>query len=1010
MLFALIVYAFGSLMNQPSPIEGDPANTARSPVSTRTLESANDTLSPGVTGVLPVVRLTPRDVHIADLDDSKIDLTGTWRFTHTVAESFDGTADSISNWAEVPVPAHPMLHGQPRMHREFGVRVAYTKSVVVPESWRNRRIILRFEGVDGLTKLYINGQPAGQTDIACLPSEYDITDFVRPGQSNEVTLTIERSLVTHWSRRELGGITRAVYLQALPTINLARLHVDTAVNNAGEFATINAHVRVANQSDSSTNRLRVRFELLDPNGRSHAIALKDASSPVQPVAAGQMLEFTVPLPTKNVLPWTAESPNLYTLVAKLFDGDTELMSAQQRFGFREIQVRGHDLLLNDTKLHWRGANYHMTYPGFGESMPANLIRKDVELLRAANFNVLRSRPTPDYGYVEACDELGMYTTVEAMISLMMYDKGPKGDFGADPAIAAPLRFHVATMIESMYSNPSIITWGLGNECFYYDYFKLAALGARAADRSRPTFFGSDMRHGVDAPFLDINDDHYPRDGTTSIDTPGDIAGRGWVYPDDRPNIFTEWLHVHVNNQKEVAFDPGIDDFWGYVAEAHIEHQYKMPHFLGGFLFKAAPYRATAADAHWRGIFEDDRRLNDMFWHTQTSHAPVQVMAKAARWAANRVEFDVINRFDFTPLREVRFEWTQGEQSGELKIDGEPNAQATVAFNAVDSKTPIALIARDANGRLINRWTLTPPIESGSTRRPTHNIRRLDREASTALVVGDSTFVIDTTTGLLKSAAIAGRNVIVDSPSLLVLPAQFRQFKPQEKLTLVNQAVDFKAERFEFRVGSDHVRIETIGAYTNARGRFVTTISNDAAVRIDYDFEWTGEIPFNVFSAGMAIPVNEACSTLAWQRDALWTWYPPDHIGRASGEAGATQTVGVDTKAWSQQLIDGVTRDFRSTKFNIARASLHDSEGVGVEVTAGEKRQHVQAVPLNGDLDGTIFTAELHGPRRRGFMLHVLDFHNGGTEPHLTKSLRFETKSAEPGVRFAGSMQMRLVAQ
>ncbi|MEO1236988.1 MAG: sugar-binding domain-containing protein, partial [Planctomycetota bacterium] len=165
-------------------------------------------------GVLPPIRLTPRSVDVPGIADARLDLNGEWGFVHDVPESFDGRGASVSEWDAVRVPGHFAFQGLPRMHEEFGVPVAYRKAFDVPAGWADARVMLRFESVDGLTRLWVNGHPAGENDIATLPSEFDITAFVRPGQPNEITLTVETSLATYWSRRELGGINRDVYLQA----------------------------------------------------------------------------------------------------------------------------------------------------------------------------------------------------------------------------------------------------------------------------------------------------------------------------------------------------------------------------------------------------------------------------------------------------------------------------------------------------------------------------------------------------------------------------------------------------------------------------------------------------------------------------------------------------------------------------------------------------------------------------------------------------------------------------
>ncbi|MEM7626283.1 MAG: sugar-binding domain-containing protein [Planctomycetota bacterium] len=1022
-------------------IEGNPDFARQAEQDSTAVDTEVLSQEPGFVGVLPEVRLTPRDVEVPGMPDSRLSLDGEWSFVFEVPEGFDGTAASVPEWNTVQMPGHFALQGFPRMHKEFGIPVAYTKTFEVPASWADQRVVLRFEGVDGYTKLWVNGRKVGENDIATLPSEYDLTDYVEVGGVNELTLTIEKSLVTYWSRRELGGLTRTTYLQALPTVNLARLHVDTELNHDNTAATLNARVRVANQGDAARAGLKMRFSLEDQAGNPHPLRKSEATVPLPAIAPGQTLSFKVPLHVAGFRTWTAETPNLYRLVGEIVEGGKDappIMSARQRFGFREVAVVGHEIRLNGRPLKLRGTNYHITYPGLNESVPRDLLRQDLELFRGANLNVLRSRPTPMIDYVELCDELGMYTTVEAMITLMMYDKGPFKGHGENPEIAGPYRHHLATMIESYYSNPSVITWGLGNECPYYDYFKTAAIGAHAADPSRPLFFGSDARLGVGIAYMDINDDHYPRKGykdgeapfhvTGYTDDPTRIDGTGWEYPDDRPNIFTEWLHMHTNNGKEIAFDPGVDDYWGYAAATHAEQLYLIPQFAGGFHFKGAPYRGIVASPQWRGLFSENRRPNDTYWHVQKSHSPVRIAETAGALdpTGSQAVYQVENRNDFSNLSDMTFAWSQGPHSGEAEVDVTAKQAGTFALPfdpSVDA--PIELVIKTAYGRVVDRYHLTvasedaaPAAESAAA---TGKLEVAESDGKVQVDLGEQRFVFDQATGKLLGAAVGGQPVLTGSPELMILPTQLKNFRQQKELTLVNQAKGWETTDVKAQKRDDKVAMRSRGRYGNAEGEFVTTIHADGRVEIAYDFEWTSDLEFNVFSAGLRLPIDPALDRLVWKRDPQWSAYPDLHIGRPEGIAPATgepsyadmragYTEGRKPWPWSQDLISGVTRDFRSTKFNLIRGGLFNEQGVGIEVDGtadDDKKTHLQAVPSGDNLDGKLAIEAGADGALLGYDLQVMNFHNGGTEPHLTKSIRFEEIHVAKGQKFAGTVSFRL---
>ncbi|BAM02649.1 glycoside hydrolase family 2 protein [Phycisphaera mikurensis] len=1029
-------------------IEGDPKAALEKdrpqPTGVVSVGAAEGGSASGVLSILPPIRLTPRKLSFPHGEDRRVDLNGTWDFVPAVPEGFDGTFRSIDDWQTLEVPGHPALGGHevldPKSDRRFG----YHRRFEVPASFEGGRTVLRFEGVDGFTKIWINGEKVGENDIATLPTELDVTDFVKPGEANELVLTIEGSLVTFWSMRKIGGITREVYLQHLPDVNLARLHVDTDLTpgsseggNGGVLAAMRAHVRVANQGDALASPVTIAFTLRDADGEEVALQHLEGPLPLLDVLPGQTLEATLPLHATGVLPWTAETPNLYTLEAELQVDGEPTMSARQRFGFREVEVAGPHLLVNGSPVKLWATNYHITYPGLSESVPKELIKNDIRLFKEANFNAARSRPTPPIQYVDLCDEMGFYTTIEGMISLMIYAKGPLNDHGADPAISVPYRRHIATMIESYYSNPSVITWGLANESPYYDYFKVAALGAAAADPTRPLFFGSDARKGVDIPLMDMNDDHYPRKaygegqpsyGIADVDELNTIENGAWDYPADRPNLFTEWLHVHVNNVKEIAYDPGIDDFWGYPAEVHAKHFDDKPHFAGGFQFKGAPYRGIGASPNWRGVFDEDRRVNDVFWAVKKSHSPVRIFEPASgRVEGDEAVWPVRNRFAFTNLQDVAFAWASPGGSGEASPSVAPMSDGELALPAAAARAgPIEVEVLAADGAVLDAYelTLADAAEEEGVAGEASAWRLEEKGRARVLTRGDVVATIGAESGLLESVTVGGEPVVIGPVTLSVIPSQLRNFKWQGRFTLVNQAWGWEAGRVEVDTADDGtVTVSTSGSYTRFDVNFTQAFAPDGTVRVEADATYTGgdnpgeKRGVNIFNHGIRVPVHQDLDTLFWEREGLWSVYPGDHIGRLEGETRATgdprwadAREAYDPEAakpnprpwpWSQDLSAGVTRDFRSTKFNLVEGGLAAANGrrivvIGNRAEAFEDRRHLHAAPLNDDLDGNIFTEEKHGPQKPGYDLSVLSFHNGGTEPHLTKSLRFGEHIARNG--------------
>ena len=989
--------------------------------------SAEVAVTPG----LPVIRLTPRDVRLPTLNRGRVDLAGQWDFKLDVPDSFDGTYASIPEWDKAAIPGHFSYQGFGPMHKEFNTPVAWHRTFKVPPAWDGMRTRLRFESADGYCQVFVNGELVGTTERVNTPSEFDITDFLREGD-NELVVSLETTLATYWSKRTMGGLARGVYLQAVPPVGLARLHVSSELKGtpAGGEGPVDAdalaNIRVANDSASPVSGYGVRFSLADDGSMAVPIKLNNDATPLPPIAAGTMLQMTLPLPVEQVKTWTAEHPNLHVLTCELLDAEGEVvMTARQRFGFREVETRGGKLYVNGTPIKFRGANYHMTFPGYGYFMTPQQVRHDLELFRHMNLNVLRSRPVPGIEYLDDCDEIGMYTTVEGMFTLMMYDRGPQKDHGADPAIAPSLREHLAAMLESTRSSPSIIVYGLGNENPYYDYFREAAAAMQAEQTGVPLFFGSDDRLGVDIDFMDVNDDHYPRDGDWSPDDLHRITGPGWEYPVDRPNMFTEWSHIAANNIKEYLFDPATDEFWGYIATLHANWTYDHEHILGGFLFLAAPEVRYNTTFDWRGFFDPHRRPYDMAWHVKKSQSPVRIEDPTLR-----ERITVENRYDFTNLNELEARWTQGDKRGTARLDVPPRTTGTVSLPIDPQGEPVRLTFVDKRGETVDVYRLTRPDQ-----RPEHELPeaetaslKVDKaDGGTTVTVGDATFGFDKD-GLLVRGDLGGQNIIAGRPTVEARATQFINFRGNQKRSMVNQLSGWKADDVSVEQQRDRVVVTAKGKYDQASGTIVTTVGNDGHAEVAYDVTWTGEEQFNCFDWGYAMRVVPEADTLRWRHAGLWSVYPPDHIGRNEGVAPAggdpryagaraAYTDGPKSWPWSQDLLDGTTNDFRSTKFKLITAGLYRDDGVGLTVAGRdtdsfERGQHVKATVVGADNEGDLFTSEFFPDQEKGsgYWLAVLEYHSGSSEPHLTKSLDYQPLVVQKGTKLAGTVRFALTPE
>lgn len=268
--------------------------------------------------------------------------------------------------------------------------------------------------------------------------------------------------------------------------------------------------------------------------------------------------FDIPDPKK----WDPEHPRLYTLTCEPARDGRILTSATRRVGFREIEVKGNQLLINGVPVKLRGVNRHEVSPDRGRSPYPDAGRKDVELFRRANVNYIRtSHYPPDESLLDAADELGMFVEVEAPFC-WAHQSNP------DPTIKNDLylRQHLET-VNAFRSHPSVIMWSLGNESVNYEDFRQAGEAIAEIDPSRPRVF-SQWGPDADKGELEIANHHYPGPS-------GPEEYRNY----QRPVVFDEYCHINAYNRLEPGHRPGSARRVGRTARPDV-HQHVSQHGSG----------------------------------------------------------------------------------------------------------------------------------------------------------------------------------------------------------------------------------------------------------------------------------------------------------------------------------------------------------------------------------------------------------------------------------------------
>lgn len=897
---------------------------------------------------------------VAGVKTLKLDLNGTWKFHSAPPAEFWKTTAS-GEWKDIQVPGEWVMQG---FKVEPNVAAGYRREFSVPQDWDGQRVKLRCDAVYSDAKVWINGQEAGAHLGGFTPFELDVTKLLKPSANNTIALAVKNESVadslasgTHYAAHQLGGIPRKIYLFAVPALNIADFYIHTEFDPEFVNATLIVQVQIANDSLSDSAPTTFELNLLDAAAKPLTVAV-----PV--INAGQGFTTELRMPVISPRKWDSEHPNLYTVTALLKDANgTATETVSKRIGFRQVQVRGNQLFINNVPVKLRGVCRHETHPLLGRATMPELCRKDVELFRAMNVNHVRtSHYPPQEEFIEACNELGMFVELEAPFCWV--NKAQAKD-------VANLLFMIQTQKETVLrdrSEPSVIMWSVGNESWWGRNFEASMAITRNLDNSRPCLFDSSgpflwQEPSQPQPLVDIDAPHYPG-----------LAGFTERFGGNpRPTLLGEYAHLNCYNRRQFMTDPGLRDFWGLGVAEMWEHMLATQSCLGGNVWAAIddyfflPSGDIVGYGNW-GPLDGWRRAKPEYWHLKKIYSPVHIAVDTLPppTVGKPVRIPVENRHFFSDLRELRFAWTLEGQSGTVTSAMAPGAKGEllvpVASQTLDGKT-LELKAFNPQGLMVDAWRFTigtakqllPPAKTGKV--------TLTKTAETIVVECNETrWVLDAKTGLIQRVAVGGKPVAVGGPSLMLLPLVkdseskgCLQFLPIKVLypPVKTACTDWRASKVETRETADCVEIEAAGEYTEAQGRFLLKFSNDGRLAVDYDFKL--KIPLDAWQLGVVLDLPRSCDTLAWKRNAQWNYYPDDHIGRAEGTAKAStgktkvNIHGPHTQpdwSWNLDETEMGANDFCSMKRNVIEASLRASDGSGLRVIGGGT-QHTRCW-LDGD--------------------------------------------------------------
>ncbi len=612
-------------------------------------------------------------------------LNGQWKFywapnPQSAPDSLAADDLDTSSWDDMRVPASWQTQGDydpprytnvqypfpidtyPRVPEEDNPTAVYRTTFEVPAGWQGRRVFLTFEGVESAFHLWVNGQMVGYSQDSRLPAEFDVTHVVRPG-ANTLALRVVRwsdgSYLEDQDHWRLSGIHRDVYLWSAPAVHLRDFRVRTPLDAAYRDATLEVAGWLRNYGAEPARGYALEARLLDASGQA---VLTETVADLS-LAPGEERQVDLSPAVGNPLKWNAEQPNLYTLLLTVRDGSGAAVAVEScRVGFRQVDIRDGQILLNGVPIVFRGVNRHEHDPYLGKTVDEASMLQDILLMKQHNLNAVRTSHYPNHPrWYELCDEYGLYVIDEANVEC--HGRLAISD---DPLFTAAYVARGTRMVLRDKNHPSILIWSLGNESGMGRNIDAEADAVRALDPTRPLHWEPIVRDPeMSRRVSDIIPPMYP-----TIERLLEFANDP---NDDRPIFMCEYAHAMGNscgNLKEyweaIESHPRLRGgfIWDWVDQGlrQVAEDGTVWYAYGGS-FGEAPHDSNFCI---NGLVNPDRRVHPSLLEYKKLMEPARVTVVDA--LAGR--FTVTNRYDFSDLGNLRGEWSLLEdgvaiQSGAL---------------------------------------------------------------------------------------------------------------------------------------------------------------------------------------------------------------------------------------------------------------------------------------------------------------------------------------------------------
>ena len=710
-----------------------------------------------------------------------LSMEGTWKFCfvkdhQNAPKDFYTLKYDDSKWVDFPVPGLFEINGYgdktyknmgyawcttfennpPYIGETNNYTGSYRRTFDLPADWKGQEVFFHVGSATSNLFLWVNGRYVGYSEDAKVAAEFNITKYLKPGR-NLIAMQVMRwcdgSYLEDQDFWRFTGIAREVYLYATPKVHIQDITIGQ--DYADGKGLLDVDVKVAG------GKADVEATLYDADGNKVTEGLKAT--------------------VENVKPWTAETPYLYMLELQLKQGDKVLEVVRKQVGFRHIEIRGGQLLVNGQPILIKGADRHELDPDGGYVVSVERMIQDIRIMKQLNINAVRTCHYPDDPrWYDLCDEYGIYLTAES--NLESHGMGYKEKTLAKNEAFAKMHIERQEGNVITYKNhPSIIVWSLGNEAGYGPNFERAYDWVKAYDKTRPCQFEQARQNGKTDIFCPMYLGYEDCVKYAQGDNP-------------RPLIQCEYAHAMGNSMG------GFKEYWDIIR--------KYPKYQGGYIWdfvdqglrdKSAitgkeiftyggdygRYPASDHNFNCNGIIAPDRRLNPHAYEVGYYYQNVWITEKNLKEG----QFEVYNENFFKSLDDLELVWTIRRHSGTIDVSGIAPQQRKLITDA-ELKATVARVlehhpdaeilvnfefrSREAQplidkGQVLARqqFCIQPyqfPVLSDDVKTP--GITKEETVSYLKLTAAGTTLTIGKWSGLIDYLDVDGKPMLLDRHSIL----------------------------------------------------------------------------------------------------------------------------------------------------------------------------------------------------------------------------------------------------